>query len=85
VLLKPAQSSINFNKKSPFRAICLLSRVGKLSPPVNPELSNRTSDIDEAPIGPRSRVATSPDKLRECQWELEADTERFIETIEVRP
>ncbi|KAL3488443.1 leukotriene A-4 hydrolase [Aspergillus germanicus] len=41
-----------------------------------------SGDIDEAPIGPRSRVATSPDKLRECQWELEADTERFIETIE---
>ncbi|KAL3456328.1 leukotriene A-4 hydrolase [Aspergillus heterothallicus] len=41
-----------------------------------------SGDIEEAPIGPRSRVATSPDKLRECQWELEADTERFIETIE---
>ncbi|KAL2842956.1 leukotriene A-4 hydrolase [Aspergillus pseudoustus] len=41
-----------------------------------------SGDIEEAPIGPRSRVATSPDKLRECQWELEADTERFIQTIE---
>ncbi|KAL4880505.1 leukotriene A-4 hydrolase [Aspergillus karnatakaensis] len=41
-----------------------------------------SGDIAEASVGPRSVVATSPDKLRECQWELEADTERFIETIE---
>ncbi|KAL2824679.1 leukotriene A-4 hydrolase [Aspergillus cavernicola] len=41
-----------------------------------------SGDIAEAPIGPRSVVATSPDKLQECQWELEADTERFIKTIE---
>jgi hypothetical protein len=44
---------------------------------------NRVSDIAEAAIGPRSVVATSPDKLEECKWELEADTERFIKTIEV--
>lgn len=42
------------------------------------------SDVAEAPIGPRSVVATSPDKLEECKWELEADTENFITTIEVR-
>lgn len=41
------------------------------------------SDVAEAPIGPRSVVATSPDKLEECKWELEADTENFITTIEV--
>ncbi|KAI9373139.1 leukotriene A-4 hydrolase [Aspergillus egyptiacus] len=41
-----------------------------------------SGDIAEASIGPRSVVATSPDRLRECQWELEADTERFIHTIE---
>ena len=40
-------------------------------------------DISEASIGPRSVVATSPDKLDECRWELEADTEKFINTIEV--
>ncbi len=45
--------------------------------------TNLDSDIVEAPVGPRSVVATSPDKLQECQWELEADTERFIDTIEV--
>jgi leukotriene-A4 hydrolase len=28
-------------------------------------------------------VVTSPDKLDECKWELEADTETFITTIEV--
>ncbi|KAK1141367.1 Leucyl aminopeptidase yscIV [Aspergillus melleus] len=41
-----------------------------------------SGDISEATIGPRSAVATSPDKLRECQWELEADTEKFIHAIE---
>ncbi|KAL4781923.1 leukotriene A-4 hydrolase [Aspergillus varians] len=41
-----------------------------------------SGDIVEASIGPRSVVATSPDKLQECRWELEADTERFINTIE---
>ncbi|PYH41886.1 bifunctional aminopeptidase/epoxide hydrolase [Aspergillus saccharolyticus JOP 1030-1] len=41
-----------------------------------------SGDITEAVIGPRSVVATSPDKLGECQWELEADTEKFIEAIE---
>jgi leukotriene-A4 hydrolase len=30
-------------------------------------------------------VATSPDKLDECKWELENDTENFINTIEVCP
>ncbi|KAL4997768.1 leukotriene A-4 hydrolase [Aspergillus recurvatus] len=41
-----------------------------------------SGDIAEASIGPRSVVATSPDKVEECKWELEADTERFINTIE---
>jgi hypothetical protein len=40
-------------------------------------------DIAEARIGPRSVVATSPDKLDECKWELEVDTEKFINAIEV--
>ncbi|PYI25440.1 leukotriene A-4 hydrolase [Aspergillus indologenus CBS 114.80] len=41
-----------------------------------------SGDISEAGIGPRSIVASSPDKLGECKWELEADTEKFIEAIE---
>lgn len=41
-----------------------------------------SGDIAEAAIGPRSVVATSPDKLHECKWELEADTEKFINAIE---
>ncbi|GKZ28042.1 hypothetical protein AbraCBS73388_009423, partial [Aspergillus brasiliensis] len=41
-----------------------------------------SGDISEAAIGPRSVVATSPDKVQECQWELEADTEKFIGAIE---
>lgn len=27
---------------------------------------------------------TGPDQLKACKWELEADTEKFIQTIEVR-
>ncbi|OJJ84939.1 bifunctional aminopeptidase/epoxide hydrolase [Aspergillus glaucus CBS 516.65] len=41
-----------------------------------------SGDISEATIGPRSVVATSPDKVEECKWELEADTEKFINAIE---
>ncbi|EEH40145.1 leukotriene A-4 hydrolase [Paracoccidioides lutzii Pb01] len=41
-----------------------------------------SGEIAEAPIGPRSRVAASPDKLEECKWELEADTERFMQAID---
>ncbi|KAJ6103246.1 hypothetical protein N7486_005673, partial [Penicillium sp. IBT 16267x] len=41
-----------------------------------------SGDVSQASIGPRSVVATSPDKLEECKWELEADTENFINTIE---
>ena len=41
-----------------------------------------SGDIAMAPIGPRSVVATSPDKLAECTWELEADTERYLQVAE---
>ncbi|OJD17966.1 leukotriene A-4 hydrolase [Emergomyces pasteurianus Ep9510] len=41
-----------------------------------------SGEIAEAPIGPRSRVAASPDKLDECKWELEADTEKFMQAID---
>ncbi|CAL5874870.1 uncharacterized protein PFLUO_LOCUS9172 [Penicillium psychrofluorescens] len=41
-----------------------------------------SGDVAEAPIGPRSVVATSPDELAGCKWELENDTENFITTIE---
>lgn len=46
-------------------------------------IANR--DLTEASVGPRSVVVTSPDKIDECKWELEADTEKFIEAIEVSP
>lgn len=42
------------------------------------------SDIATASVGPRSVVATGAEELRACQWEVEADTERFIQTAEVR-
>ena len=45
---------------------------------------NPCSDIATASIGPRSVVATSAEELRVCQWEVEEDTERFIQTAEVR-
>ncbi|OJJ50450.1 hypothetical protein ASPZODRAFT_11321 [Penicilliopsis zonata CBS 506.65] len=41
-----------------------------------------SGDIKDAPIGPHSVVVTSPDKLDECKWELENDTQKFIDAIE---
>jgi leukotriene-A4 hydrolase len=48
------------------------------------QIDPSASDLAEARIGPRSLVVTSPDQLDVCKWELEADTENFIQTIEVR-
>jgi leukotriene-A4 hydrolase len=39
-------------------------------------------DIAFAKVGPRSTVATGPDELQGCKWELENDTERYIEAAE---
>jgi leukotriene-A4 hydrolase len=39
-------------------------------------------DIVKAPIGPHSVVATGPDELKNCQWEFEEDTEKFIKAAE---
>lgn len=36
-----------------------------------------------ASIGPRSVVATGPEEIKAAKWELEADTERFIQAAEV--
>ena len=41
-----------------------------------------SGDIVSAPIGPRSAVWTGPDELDECKWELEEDTEKFLQTAE---
>ncbi|KKY15784.1 putative leukotriene a4 hydrolase [Phaeomoniella chlamydospora] len=41
-----------------------------------------SGDIVEAPIGPRSVVATGPNEVKDCQWELERDTESFIQVAE---
>ncbi|KAI1925165.1 Leucyl aminopeptidase yscIV [Ophidiomyces ophidiicola] len=43
-----------------------------------------SGDIVQAPIGPYSKVATSPDRLKECQWELEADVEKFLDAIGIQ-
>jgi hypothetical protein len=50
---------------------------------VNENSNAHIRDLTEAPIGPRSIVVTSPDKIDECKWEFEADTEKFLEAIEV--
>ncbi len=42
------------------------------------------SDIATASVGPRSLVATGPEEIQASKWEFEADTERFIQTAEVR-
>ncbi|KAL9608633.1 MAG: hypothetical protein Q9167_006554 [Letrouitia subvulpina] len=41
-----------------------------------------SGDIATASIGPRSTVATGPEEIEGAKWELEADTERFIQTAE---
>ena len=41
-----------------------------------------SGDIATASIGPRSLVSTGPEELSGAKWELEADTEKFIEAIE---
>ena len=41
-----------------------------------------SGDIAMAPIGPKSVVATSPDEVDRCQWELKRDMSRFMEVAE---
>lgn len=41
-----------------------------------------SGDIVSADVGPRSKVWTGPSELGECKWELEEDTEKFIQTAE---
>ncbi|KAI9796629.1 MAG: hypothetical protein M1833_006069 [Piccolia ochrophora] len=41
-----------------------------------------SGDITSASIGPRSTVFTGPDELAAAKWELERDTERFIQVAE---
>lgn len=41
-----------------------------------------SGDIAGAGIGPRSTVYTGPKELKAAQWELEADTEKYIQAAE---
>jgi leukotriene-A4 hydrolase len=41
-----------------------------------------SGDIAQAKVGPRSLVATGPNELKDCTWELEADTERYLQAGE---
>ncbi|KAL1897347.1 Leucyl aminopeptidase yscIV [Sporothrix stenoceras] len=41
-----------------------------------------SGDIATASIGDRSIVATSPDQLKACQWELEQDMPKYLDVIE---
>ena len=41
-----------------------------------------SGDIVSAQIGPRSFVATGPNELAECKWELENDIEKFMDAAE---
>ncbi|KAL2221446.1 leukotriene A-4 hydrolase [Thermoascus aurantiacus ATCC 26904] len=92
------KSTYDFNITSPLPVIASGLRVGKSASAARPGhfvyqfrqevpipsylFALASGDIVEGTIGPRSVVATSPDKLEECKWELEADTEKFINTIE---
>ncbi|KAJ9199973.1 hypothetical protein DTO164E3_4430 [Paecilomyces variotii] len=92
------KATIEFNITSPYPVIASGLPVGQPVPADKPGhqkyqfkqnvpipsylFALASGDIAEARIGPRSVVATSPDKLDECKWELEADTEKFINAIE---
>lgn len=41
-----------------------------------------SGDLASASIGPRSTVWTGTEELKDCQWELEEDMERFMEAAE---
>jgi leukotriene-A4 hydrolase len=41
-----------------------------------------SGDIVTAKIGPRSVVATGPNELQDCKWEMERDMEKFMEVAE---
>ena len=41
-----------------------------------------SGDLASASVGPRSTVWTGPDELTGCKWELDDDTEKFIEAAE---
>jgi hypothetical protein len=41
-----------------------------------------SGDLASASIGPRSTVWTGPEELQKAKWELERDTERFIQVAE---
>lgn len=41
-----------------------------------------SGDIASAAIGPRSLVSTGPEELTDAKWELEQDTENFIDVAE---
>ncbi|PHH87130.1 hypothetical protein CDD83_9274 [Cordyceps sp. RAO-2017] len=41
-----------------------------------------SGDIVTAPIGPRSVVATGPNELADCKWELERDMEKFMDVAD---
>lgn len=45
-------------------------------------VSIASGDITDAEIGPRSTVYSEPSFVKQCQYEFEADTEKFIQTAE---
>lgn len=45
-------------------------------------LAIASGDLQKAPIGPRSHVWCEPPQLAACQYEFEADTEKFIQAAE---
>ena len=89
------KAPFSFNIKSPLPVIAsgLASDSNPTSPSLEAQLYKfdqpipipsylfalASGDIATAKIGPRSTVATGPDELEECKWELEKDTEKFME------
>jgi hypothetical protein len=75
------------SKTFQFLAICLLLLVGELRREITQLMKSIPwpvfRDIASASIGPRSSLATGPEELEASKWELEEDTERFIQAAEV--
>ncbi|KAH8695911.1 leukotriene A-4 hydrolase [Talaromyces proteolyticus] len=92
------KTTIDFNIKSPLPVVASGLPIRNAESKVVPEnnvykfkqnvpipsylFALASGDLTDAPIGPRSVVVTSPDRIDECKWEFEADTEKFMEAIE---
>ncbi|RKF54402.1 Leukotriene A-4 hydrolase-like protein [Erysiphe neolycopersici] len=72
----------NFRQKQDKKPGSLLYSFDQLIPIPSYLFAIASGDIATASIGPRSFVSTGPEELSSAKWELEKDTENFIEIAE---